>query len=502
MPTVEGSCEYFISRDDPTSWEGEVATEALLSTKDDLLEDGVWTCPHDAVQGERLCIFHLPPEKKDNQEATRKFFEKIETATNYDSSRRAARTRQFLGAKFDRIDLTDTTISGGDHQINLKFADIDVLRWRSVTCEPHLQLTGAHIGTRLRIGQSDLPNGVDMTKADIDGRLYMGSSTIATKAKLSIINVDEVSFPKAVFNTRLDLHLATIHNDLRFSEAKLEERGKFENAEINGTADFSEVDGSGNFTGVKFADVSFRDATLEGSSFRGADLQGADFSEARIQGALLEGANLTQANLFGTQLQGCRLYGAVLTGAQINEETDFGDYCVYDPKSDGSDSSVDLQKAAGHYRILEELGRRNAFTEIFSWNFIRRQEIYRKQHWTERRVGRYLRATASKKILLYGESPWRIIGWSLGIILTFALLFPLGGWIKSESSAPVTYAEIATSPIEFANAIYYSTLTFTALGFGDFQPVGLGRALTTVETGLGAVLLALLVWVFGRRTAR
>ncbi|WP_411718551.1 ion channel [Natronomonas sp.] len=57
---------------------------------------------------------------------------------------------------------------------------------------------------------------------------------------------------------------------------------------------------------------------------------------------------------------------------------------------------------------------------------------------------------------------------------------------------------------EFGDSIYNSTLTFTALGFGDLQPVGFGRVSTAIETSLGAVLLAFLVFVFilGRRAAR
>jgi hypothetical protein len=57
-------------------------------------------------------------------------------------------------------------------------------------------------------------------------------------------------------------------------------------------------------------------------------------------------------------------------------------------------------------------------------------------------------------------------------------------------------------PRQVGDAVYYSTLTFTALGFGDFVPVRFGRVLTTVETGLRAVLLVLLVFFLGRRAAR
>jgi hypothetical protein len=38
--------------------------------------------------------------------------------------------------------------------------------------------------------------------------------------------------------------------------------------------------------------------------------------------------------------------------------------------------------------------------------------------------------------------------------------------------------------------------------FGLFEPVGSGKFLTMLETGAGIVLMALLVFVFGRRATR
>jgi hypothetical protein len=62
---------------------------------------------------------------------------------------------------------------------------------------------------------------------------------------------------------------------------------------------------------------------------------------------------------------------------------------------------------------------------------------------------------------------------------------------------------------EFINdpfdAIYFSTLTFTTLGLGDFQPAAgseLGRGLVLVEATIGAILIATFVFVLGRRAAR
>lgn len=57
-------------------------------------------------------------------------------------------------------------------------------------------------------------------------------------------------------------------------------------------------------------------------------------------------------------------------------------------------------------------------------------------------------------------------------------------------------------PVLLAQSIYHSTLTITTLGIGDFLPVGLGRVLTAIETSLGAIIIALLVFVFGRSMVR
>ena len=99
--------------------------------------------------------------------------------------------------------------------------------------------------------------------------------------------------------------------------------------------------------------------------------------------------------------------------------------------------------------------------------------------------------------LLYGESPWRLLGTGMVIILTFTLLYPLGGWIQPEGEEPITYSAIAEDPWLLGDSLYFSTLTFTTLGMGDYQPVGLGQYLTTANTALGAILISLLVFVFG-----
>ena len=50
----------------------------------------------------------------------------------------------------------------------------------------------------------------------------------------------------------------------------------------------------------------------------------------------------------------------------------------------------------------------------------------------------------------------------------------------------------ATVVHDFWLSAYYSVVTFTTLGYGDFYPVGIGRALAAIEACVGYVVLGLI----------
>lgn len=80
----------------------------------------------------------------------------------------------------------------------------------------------------------------------------------------------------------------------------------------------------------------------------------------------------------------------------------------------------------------------------------------------------------------------------------FGLLYPLLGGLQPTGGSPVTASRVIENLFLLAQSIYHSTLTITTLGMGDFLPVGLGRVLKAIETSLGAIIITLLVFVFGR----
>lgn len=289
--------------------------------------------------------------------------------------------------------------------------------------------------------------------------------------------------------------------------------------------------------------ATFDRATLSQVNFVGADLAGVSF----------ERAQLNRAELLNTNLVGAKLYGALLGDARINRRTNFWPskaglntsvvsrakaipmifgrgkppvsgcfrrfktlwrggtlpYCSYDPRYNlindriaiGADTANDdLEKAAEVYGSLETLAHANSLPGLASECFVGRKDVHLRQYWgnDERRGRQWLmtaRSLVPTAVARYGESPWRVLGTGGAIVLVWGVIYWLFDLIEraGESSGDVTLLE----------SIYFSSLTFTTLGYGDFRPTNtVGQFFAVLETSLGVILLAILVFVFGRRATR
>lgn len=397
--------------------------------------------------------------------------------------------------------------------------------------------------------QTKFDEGVYFGQAEFETVVRFGNATFAEEAYFGDTEFErdvafwwgkfegDARFPRADFGGNTNFGSTEFKGEAVFIEAKFGSEAIFNQAEFGGDTDFSQVEFGGvtQFINSEFTGIpSFARLSLDETRFDGADLTDAIFTETNLCRANFESALMSRAVISHADLRGAKLSGTVLGDVRIDENTQFLGHpsddndssphtlsairsrptCVYDPAYEEDNVHANVDRAKSVYGALEELGRKHARSRLQARSLVRRKDLQKEDYWDdataegasleERLIAgfRWSRAKVAQGIFLYGESPWRIIGWSLATIFGFALLFPLGGWMRPEGGDPITYEQIGTNLIEFGNSVYYSTLTFTALGFGDFRPVGFGRVLTTIETGLGAVLLALLVFVLGRRAAR
>ena len=117
----------------------------------------------------------------------------------------------------------------------------------------------------------------------------------------------------------------------------------------------------------------------------------------------------------------------------------------------------------------------------------------------------------------YGERPYNVIKTALAIILIFAFSFnfiglgnpeiiELKGTAIHQTSGNIvdlaSKGSIKNNVIRnFPDSLYFSLITFTTLGYGDFRPLeGCGRIFAGSEAFIGAFMMALFVYTFARRT--
>lgn len=431
------------------------------------------------------------------------------------------------GVDLRRADLSDRLLVNADlSNANLYKADL------SETLLEDADLSGADL-TEANLSEAILDGG-DLSDAELPEADLSGATL--EEADLSNAYGPDTDFSEANLDS-CTLDNATLTGAI-LREAMLPSGDELSNANL------SEAD----LEGQDLRDENLAGAQLSKTNLTDADLSGADLSEANLERALLN-----RTDLFDTCFAGARLDGTVFGDAQINEGTfkrlapstqREGDNrkliervaqlvlgptghdasrCVYDPKSQydllGSERETTVRpadeegkleadetevRAGGVYRQFEQLAGDNALPDWQQRFFMLRQDMQTRQ-----KTGRdYWFALVQRVLFGHGESFGRVIGWSGVIVVLFSLIYLAGGWIRpveagGDLGAPIVWTRLPGDLTVLWESLYYSTLTFTALGFGDFRPVNtVGQFLTIVETASGAILLALLVFVLGRRAAR
>lgn len=417
--------------------------------------------------------------------------------------------------------------------------------WRDGRCIWHADEEDKPVGElkKKRIGDSERLDGAILRDTNLQGSIsFRGCNLVeADLTQADLRNID------LTHTELLDADLA--HADLRGADLNYADLlgTNFTLALLINTdlkyADLQEAnlpDASLKRADLAHAKLSHADLTK--ANLHSTNLTDADLRWATLQNTTLEQANLTRANLFEADLTGAELYGAVLADIQFDKETEFGNHYADKliPESIPEDDSElsPWDKARWTNRQFERLARENALPEKARNAFESRKDLRRREHWHRAPIPDRARTVAEKTkrifnfprqwlcgpfadhplghlwtwgrtagsglLMRYGESPGRVVTISMGIIFACAFLYPIPGIQRGPGHSPLTYADVFASDLPNALGVlgthlYFSTVTFTTLGYGDFQPVGWARLLATVESFVGALLMALLVFVLGRR---
>jgi hypothetical protein len=274
-----------------------------------------------------------------------------------------------------------------------------------------------------------------------------------------------------------------------FGQSNFQSKALFEQAVFEGEAQFSEVSflEEADFRSVKFC----KEAFFRGVQFTGA----ANFSGSNFQ------MNLDLAN---AKIRVMRLFDAVFSGQIDLHNANFArlevrwpticHHLTYDGAAYLSLAKnfrnlewfEDADDCYYHYRRMSQSGK----------TLILREKMLIKINWSKLLDGVAWISCG------YGVRPRHTVFLSCFLIVLFALLYWMGDGIVVEPLNGAGTSIAAQEALNFLDNVYFSTMVFTAKTQVKWFPVGVFRYLSTVESVLGWLLLALFLVTLGRTMIR
>jgi uncharacterized protein YjbI with pentapeptide repeats len=243
------------------------------------------------------------------------------------------------------------------------------------------------------------------------------------------------------------------------------------------------------------------------SDFYRANLNNAHLFNSILNNSSLMKADLRDANLHRTKLNNANLLGVRWQGSKI-EKIQLGDKLLQQKlaktayKNDDSEAATDyLEQAEEIYRDLRKHSEQEGMFTL-SGQLIQKELTMRRLQLPRYSSQRFF----SKLVDIfcgYGEAPLRIIGISIVLIICCAFIYMFTG-LNFAGEIQTLEADLSfeqNSEI-FFSSLYYSVVTFTTLGYGDYTPVGISRAVAAFEAFTGSFTIALFVVVFVKKMTR
>ncbi|MFH1594594.1 MAG: pentapeptide repeat-containing protein [Candidatus Omnitrophota bacterium] len=272
-------------------------------------------------------------------------------------------------------------------------------------------------------------------------------------------------------------------------------------------ADFS----GANLSRVNLSESNLFDANLSNAELLGADLsncdltsanlENADLTRSSIRGARLWHANMKSANLIEADLNRCDVWNAKLFNARFwrtelmsaislgkkNFQAKAGRFSTaYRINEKGIQSSEEA------YRSLKSYFLASGRYDDASWASFKEKSMQRLLLKKRRNIA-FIPSAIMNLLCGYGEKPHRIVLSSSFMILFYAMVYCF--------LDAIIYALEASYKMTVGDYIYYSVITFTTVGYGDFIPKSalLFRAVAATEAFVGTFMIGLFIFTLARK---
>lgn len=300
-----------------------------------------------------------------------------------------------------------------------------------------------------------------------------------------------------------------------------------------------------SFEQLRMCCASFSESIISKSYFQESDLRSADF----------EGTIIEKVDLRGSDCGLAKFWDADLRDVRIDQNTNLGSSCRYEIEkeskiknediimlkgsnkrgsnscgyscipgtgllggkwsawnSHSDDELTEFKKSLRVYRAYRYLCDNNQLAQKSRLFHTYEREAERKYHFMNGNLTKWLYLASQKHVMGYGNKYGNIIKSSLFTIIISTILYLFSGGIQSsENSGEIHNITVGWLPnirldcmpnvlTDIGSSLYFSVITFSTLGYGDFQPASpLAKFVAGAESLAGVVLTALFVFVLTRR---
>ena len=449
-------------------------------------------CNRDVERDSDYCIFHMSYEEKERkglwEECMRKFYSLIENdegnfrgfvLKNMDIDGKIIKQEiDFSGAEF--FGVTIFSDASGIDKEKITVLKKNVSFWFAI-------FNGITYFRRIKFNLD-----VDFTNTIFNDKVYLDNSIFKNNSIFSSVDFfKKVDFSQIRFE-RVDFSHTTFRDRVMFSpneEDKNNDVPTFTNADFSN----SYFEKGGSFDECIIKEGHFENASIQNISFRNVNLDNVCFSGAKMEFAYLADSEWTLPPNRSNWVRFHDLISVSDPRIVIKEEEEAEKIS----KNNRGEKIKALQNAEGTYRLIKHSLHNEGEYEKAGGFYIHEMKMKRKRYW-------YTKGWNAKWNFFwnwfysitcgYSERPKRLVFNALIIILIFTTIY-----YNNEAIGKGGDEDYIPSIRE---CFYFSVVTFTTLGYGDYSPKLNFQLVAVTEAFLGAFTIALFVLVFGRKVMR
>jgi len=246
-----------------------------------------------------------------------------------------------------------------------------------------------------------------------------------------------------------------------------------------------------HFEGAILKHCTFQDGKIHDCYFEEADLTHADFKNASLNNCGFQQADCTGMDLNGAKLINCSFVETIIKDITtsttiVDQKTTFG-------KELKSEKEENYHFASIEYKQIKEMYKNSSLFDLADHFHFKEMRSKRKTISRTNPV-RWANFIFGDLLCKYGTSFVRVLFASSLIMILCAFLYTTNTSLLFHNE-PLEYHS-------FWNSLYFSIVTFTTLGYGDFHAVGAMRYIAALESFIGAALMALFTVIVARSIIR